>query len=270
MLLNIDVRTTAYPKKWQRKLTARPRTSKRWERQNANAAATATAAPQMSAYPKGIALVPCIQRANGQAGMRRLCGDRTLAKRKASPRGNTFCRQTSLTDLHSAALWQYLFTANKLILQTAPNGFFCRRNTARIYSAASRQPVCQTQQSAAPLQSSISRRRPYKTKSPHSTHGEGDPTLACKTTRGKHCYPVRRGASVCAPPLWHKKRTCNGCRFSFYKSILAGIFDSRLREYRTYKTRFYLFINSAILEYIFSLSPLPVVFNLKRGKTLLK
>lgn len=70
---------------------------------------------------------------------------------------------------------------------------------------------------------------------------------------------------LCSAALAQKKRTCNGCRFSFYKSILAGIFDSRLREYRTYKTRFYLFINSAILEYIFSLSPLPVVFNLKRG-----
>lgn len=207
----------------------RPRTSKRWERQNSNAAATATAAPQTSAYPKSNSA--CSLHSTGAAGkrdMQRLCGDRTLAKRKASPRGNTFCRQTSLTDLHSAALWQHLFTANKLILQTAPNGFFCRRNTARIYSAASWQPVCQTQQSAAPLQSSISRRRPYKTKSPHSTHCEGDPTLACKTTRSKHCYPVRRGASVCAPPLRHKKRTCNACRFSFYKSILAGIFDSRL------------------------------------------
>lgn len=178
---------------------------------------------------KAIALVPCIQRAQQASGT---CeGFWTIAapcQTKASSCGNTFGRQTSLTDLHSAALWQHLFTANKLILQTAPNGFFCRRNTARIYSAASWQPLCQTQQSAAPLQSSISRRRPYKTKSPHSTHCKGDPTLACKTTRSKHCYPVRRGASVCAPPLWYKKRTCNGCRFSFYKSILAGIFDSRL------------------------------------------
>ena len=187
---------------------------------------------------KAIALVLCIQRAQQASGTCK--GFWTIAapcQTKASSCGNTFGRQISLTDLHSAASWQ---------------------------------PLCQTQQSAAPLQSSISRRRPYKTKSPHSTHCEGDPTLACKTTRGKHCYPVRRGASVCAPSLWHKKRTCNGCRFSFYKSILAGIFDSRLREYRTYKTRFYLFINSAILEYIFSISPLPVVFNLKRGKTLLK
>ena len=105
--------------------------------------------------------------------MRRLCGDRTLAKRKASPRGNTFCRQISLTDLHSAALWQHLFTANKLILQTRAMRIFCRRNTARIYSAASWQPVCQTQQSAALLQSSISRRRPYKTKSPTRRTAKG-------------------------------------------------------------------------------------------------
>lgn len=208
MLLNIDVRTTAYPKKWQRKLTARPRTSKRWERQNANAAAAATAAPQMSAYPKGIALVPCIQRANGQAGMRRLCGDRTLAKRKASPRGNTFCRQTSLTDLHSAALRQYLFTANNSCCKPHQTDFFCRRNTARIYSAASWQPLCQTQQSAALLQSSISRRRPYKTKSPARRTAKGirlwlaKPRVANTATPSDRVprFALRRGKSTKKEP----------------------------------------------------------------------
>ena len=171
----------------------RPCTSKRWEIQNSNAAATATAAPQTSAYPKSNSA--CSLHSTGAAGkrdMRRLCGDRTLAKRKASPRGNTFCRQTSLTDLHSAALRQYLFTANKLILQTRAMRIFCRRNTARIYSAASWQPLCQTQQSAAPLQSSISRRRPYKTKSPHSTHCEESQFSLAKTRAASTTTPSDR------------------------------------------------------------------------------
>lgn len=159
--------------------------------------------------------------------MRRLCGDRTLAKCKASSCGNTFGRQISLTDLHSAALWQHLLLQTNSYCKPAPCGFFETKYRPYIFrrlatTGMSNATKCRAfavfDKSASSIQNKIA----------HSTHGEGDPTLACKTTRGKHCYPVRRGASVCAPPLWHKKRTCNGCRFSFYKSILAGIFDSRL------------------------------------------
>ena len=46
----------------------RPRMSKRWERQNSNAAATATAAPQTSAYPKSNSA--CSLHSTGAAGKR--------------------------------------------------------------------------------------------------------------------------------------------------------------------------------------------------------
>lgn len=171
--MNIDVRTTAHTRIKQRKLIA--------DRARQSVGKDKTPMPPPQQQPphkrrhirKAIALVHCIQRAQQASGTCK--GFWTIAapcQTKASSCGNTFGRQISLTDLHSAALWQHLFTANKLILQTRAMRIFLRRNTARIYSAASWQPLCQTQQSAAPLQSSISRRRPYKTKSPHSTHCE--------------------------------------------------------------------------------------------------
>lgn len=172
--MNIYVRTTAHTRIKQRKLIA--------DRARQSVGKDKTPMPPPQQQPphkrrhirKAIALVPCIQRAQQASGTCK--GFWTIAapcQTKASSCGNTFCRQTSLTDLHSAALRQYLFTANKLILQTRAMRIFCRRKTARIYSAASRQPVCQTQQSAAPLQSSISRRRPYKTKSPTRRTAKG-------------------------------------------------------------------------------------------------
>ena len=221
--MNIDVRTTAYPKKWQRKLTARPSTSKRWERQNSNASATATAAPQTSAYPKSNSA--CSLHSTGAAGkrdMRMLCGDRTLAKRKASPRSNTFCRQTSLTDLHSAALRQYLFTANKLILQTRAMRIFCRRNTARIYSAASRQSVCQTQQSAAPLQSSISRRRPYKTKSPTRRTAKGIRLWLAKPRVANTATPSDRVPRFALHRFGTKKKNLQRLQVLFLQKHFSG------------------------------------------------
>lgn len=151
----------------------RPRTSKRWERQNANAAATAAAAPQTSAYPKSNSA--CSLHSTGAAGKRDM--QRLLVDCSTLPN-------------ESFVVWQHFWSTNiadrlalhrpvatplyrkQLLLQARTMRIFCRRYTARICSAASRQPLCQTQQSAAPLQSSISRRRPYKTKSPHSTHCE--------------------------------------------------------------------------------------------------
>ena len=152
----------------------RPRTSKRWERQNSNAAATATAAPHTSAYPKSNSA--CSLHSTGAAGKRDI--QRLLVDCSTLPN-------------ESFTAWQHFLPTNiadRLALRrpvAAPfyrkqthtanprHADFLRRNTARIYSAASRQPVCQTQQSAAPLQSSISRRRPYKTKSPTRRTAKG-------------------------------------------------------------------------------------------------
>lgn len=147
----------------------RPRTSKRWERQNANAAATAAAAPQTSAYPKSNSA--CSLHSTGAAGKRDM--QRLLVDCSTLPN-------------ESFVVWQHFWSTNiadrlalhrpvatplyrkQLLLQARTMRIFCRRYTARICSAASRQ--------------------------------------ACP-----------------APPLWHKKRTCTGCRFFCAKYSEANL-----------------------------------------------
>lgn len=124
-LLNIDVRTTAHTRIKQRKLIA--------DRARQSVGKDKTPMPPPQQQPphkrrhirKAIALVPCIQRAQHASGTCK--GFWTIAapcQTKASSCGNAFCRQISLTDLHSAALWQHLFTANNSCCKPAPCGFF--------------------------------------------------------------------------------------------------------------------------------------------------
>ena len=123
--MNIDVRTTAHTRIKQRKLIA--------DRARQSVGKDKTPMPPPQQQPphkrrhirKAIALVPCIQRAQQASGTCK--GFWTIAapcQTKASSCGSTFGRQISLTDLHSAALWQHLFTANNSCCKPHQTDFF--------------------------------------------------------------------------------------------------------------------------------------------------
>lgn len=220
--MNIDVRTTAHTRIKQRKLIA--------DRARQSVGKDKTPMPPPQQQPphkrrhirKAIALVPCIQRAQQASGHAKALWRPHVSQTKASSCGNTFGRQTSLTDLHSAALRQYLFTANNSCCKQRQTDFFCRRNTARIYSAASWQPLCQTQQSAAPLQSSISRRRPYKTKSPHSTHCEESQFSLAKTRAASTTTPSDRVPRFVHRRFGTKKKNLQRLQVLFLQKHFSG------------------------------------------------
>lgn len=201
----------------------RPRTSKRWERQNSNAAATATAAPQTSAYPKSNSA--CSLHSTGAAGkrdMQRLLDDCSTLPNESFVVWQHFW-STNIADrlalrrpVTTPFYRKQTHTANPRhadFLQTKYRPYIFRRlATTGMSNATKCRAFAVFDKSASSIQNKIA----------HSTHGEGDPTLACKTTRGKHCYPVRRGASVCAPPLWHKKENLQRLQVLFLQKHFSG------------------------------------------------